>query len=250
MHKTHYRIHGPSFIEGLSQIDYEKYLPGKNGSHDDVIRDFCQHPARLGMRTEPFLEKEVRKSVFTDFDYVLARNSRTAPNSGEYMSSSMRYSGHPKSHNGESSSGIFARSVDLEQETSIQSHKRKLLTVVDNEIGISAKQVCQSPTAVGPDYVNTHEGLFCRMEDREMFPVCDSLSPFDGNNDNAELQDGQCFDMETRQIGWLPSHDDVVLAKRSGQFRSRVSRKRLAQRSQVVYDGELRSGGDGWELNT
>lgn len=241
------RIHGPSFDPDKTEIDYEKYGPGKNGDQEDLIRDFCLYPARLGLRMKPvFTEEEARKIVWTDTTTIKDPSTMVGP--------SMRYSGHPESHNGESSSGMFARSLGSEQdptssqEESIRSSKRKLLTVAEKEIDISAKQVCQSPTAVGPDYVNTYEGMFCRMEDRKVFPVCNPHSRLDENTRGTETQEEQCFDMETKQIGWLPSDGDFTL-EHPGRFRSRATRRRLAQRNQAMYDGELRTGGDGWKLN-
>lgn len=89
------------------------------------------------------------------------------------------------------------------------------------------------------------EGMFCRMRDRKLVPLCQQLS--DSNSSGkAESQDGGCFDMETKRIeyGW-PS--DVPLA--SERVRRNQARHLAHSTTQTVYDGELRSGGDGWEYS-
>lgn len=37
----------------------------------------------------------------------------------------------------------------------------------------SVKELCESETSVGPDFMNKAEGSFCRMSDKTIFPVCD-----------------------------------------------------------------------------
>ncbi len=56
--------------------------------------------------------------------------------------------------------------------------------VVDDSGDRTGAALCESPTSVGPDFVNVVDGTFCRMSDKTLFPVCDS----DGTTDN-------CFDL-------------------------------------------------------
>lgn len=38
----------------------------------------------------------------------------------------------------------------------------------------SARELCESDTSMGPDFVSSHEGLFCDMSEKELWPLCDS----------------------------------------------------------------------------
>ena len=51
-----------------------------------------------------------------------------------------------------------------------------------------ASTVCQTPQLVGPHYVNLIEGLFCDMEDRTTWPLCDTSRKYD------------CFDMDNMNL--------------------------------------------------
>ncbi|KUI63258.1 hypothetical protein VP1G_10403 [Cytospora mali] len=66
------------------------------------------------------------------------------------------------------------------------------LTVEHEAVEKSAKMLCNSKTAVGPDYVNVPEGYFCRMADRTLFPLCDL-------NDAEGLHE-DCFDMKSEDL--------------------------------------------------
>lgn len=91
------------------------------------------------------------------------------------------------------------------------------------------------------------EGMFCRMRDRKLVPLCQQLNDSNGSSKTAS-QDGGCFDMETKRIeyGW-PS-DAPVASERVRRNQARhFAHKNTA--TQTVYDGELRSGGDGWEYS-
>ena len=44
--------------------------------------------------------------------------------------------------------------------------------ILDNSQQHSAKELCESPTSFGPDFVNLEEGLFCRMADKKLWPLC------------------------------------------------------------------------------
>jgi len=69
--------------------------------------------------------------------------------------------------------------------TAIQ-HKDRLI-VTDNKAH-KVKTLCDSASSKGPDMVNTAEGLFCRMKDHTLWPVCKQNS-----EDN-------CFNMGTKKL--------------------------------------------------
>lgn len=54
----------------------------------------------------------------------------------------------------------------------------------------SAKEVCESATSAGPDFVSTVEGLFCDMAGKMLWPLC------------TEASSESCFDLEERAMRW------------------------------------------------
>lgn len=50
----------------------------------------------------------------------------------------------------------------------------------------SASELCEDPMAWGPDFVSFHEGVFCDMKKKEVWPLCD-----------AEITKN-CFDWDAR----------------------------------------------------
>lgn len=38
----------------------------------------------------------------------------------------------------------------------------------------SAKELCESDKSLGPDFVSFHEGLFCDMSEKELWPLCET----------------------------------------------------------------------------
>lgn len=103
------------------------------------------------------------------------------------------------------------------------------LTIVEDEMELSALAVCSSTGSFGPDYLNLKEGLFCRMDDRTLLTVCKSVPDPD-----AEDED-ECFDVESQQV--VNQQQLQRLRRRNGRKVVRSSR----------YDGEWRSRGSGWE---
>ncbi|KAI2614879.1 hypothetical protein GGR54DRAFT_321920 [Hypoxylon sp. NC1633] len=60
--------------------------------------------------------------------------------------------------------------------------------VMSNSAQHAAETLCESETSVGPDFVNVADGLFCRMSDKSLWPLCD-----------AALVDN-CFNTDTHQL--------------------------------------------------
>lgn len=62
--------------------------------------------------------------------------------------------------------------------------------VVSNITWHSAKELCESETSAGPDFVSTVEGLFCSMSDKVLWPLCSN-----------SVRD-HCFDLDKRSMRW------------------------------------------------
>lgn len=60
---------------------------------------------------------------------------------------------------------------------------------IDDRILDSARAACEDPFSMGPDYVNTAEKLFCKMDTKELFPLC-----------NDDIREGKCFDMKQNYL--------------------------------------------------
>ncbi|KAK1142048.1 hypothetical protein N8T08_008254 [Aspergillus melleus] len=52
----------------------------------------------------------------------------------------------------------------------------------------SARELCEHPNSLGPDFVNKGEMLFCDMETGKLWPLCD------------ESRAGPCFILDARQM--------------------------------------------------
>ncbi|KAM5341688.1 hypothetical protein ACJ41O_014719 [Fusarium nematophilum] len=60
--------------------------------------------------------------------------------------------------------------------------------VVDDNLGHSTKELCESETSDGPDFVNIADGNFCRMSDKSLWPLC------------ADFAADNCFDPHTNSL--------------------------------------------------
>jgi hypothetical protein len=82
----------------------------------------------------------------------------------------------------------------------------------------SVTKLCESVTSLGPDFVNTLDGQFCRMSDKSLWPVC-----------TAEITDN-CFNLDLQQmvIGGLTTRDspyvDIGDWTRHGSFKAKMKR--------------------------
>ncbi|KAI1378582.1 hypothetical protein F4677DRAFT_372060 [Hypoxylon crocopeplum] len=61
--------------------------------------------------------------------------------------------------------------------------------VKSNSAQHTAAGLCDSPTSVGPDFLNVADGTFCRMSDKTLFPVCDGAAIVDN-----------CFSTDLQQL--------------------------------------------------
>lgn len=69
----------------------------------------------------------------------------------------------------------------------VNKHANKLV-VSDDAENHPTSVLCDSPTSVGPDFVNTADGQYCRMEDHTLWPLCDSVHT------------SECFNMDTQNL--------------------------------------------------
>ncbi|KAL6358940.1 hypothetical protein LRP88_09135 [Fusarium phalaenopsidis] len=60
--------------------------------------------------------------------------------------------------------------------------------IIGDAEGLSARFLCESETSVGPDLVNLKEGLFCDMDEKQLYPLC-----------SPSVQTG-CFDFDSRTM--------------------------------------------------
>ncbi|RYO97129.1 hypothetical protein DL765_011298 [Monosporascus sp. GIB2] len=60
--------------------------------------------------------------------------------------------------------------------------------VIDDNVEHTGRDLCESPTSLGPDFINLADGTFCRMSDKTLWPVC-----------NEQILDN-CFNTDVRQL--------------------------------------------------
>lgn len=78
--------------------------------------------------------------------------------------------------------------------------------IVGDAGGQSARFLCDSDTSVGPDFVNTNEGVFCDMGSKKVYDICHSRSQ------------SSCFDVESKML--LPASNATVASFRTRQVQS------------------------------
>jgi hypothetical protein len=69
----------------------------------------------------------------------------------------------------------------------------------------SAKELCDSKTSMGPDFVSLREKLFCDMKERKTYPLCD------------EQKKTLCFDLKTDKLVGSGKRDDNTPVKTYGK---------------------------------
>ncbi|KAL4983937.1 hypothetical protein BDW68DRAFT_181140 [Aspergillus falconensis] len=62
------------------------------------------------------------------------------------------------------------------------------LLIISNQDGHSAKELCDHPMSLGPDFVDVPEKLFCDMETGKVWPLCEDASS------------ESCFDLDAKQM--------------------------------------------------
>ncbi|KUI64022.1 hypothetical protein VM1G_10793 [Cytospora mali] len=159
-------------------------------THKDLWEHYCNKPIVLSWRDvlpngaeDYVLEQDWNKKGHRDYEKDFERLYKDGHTSTRYAGEiydKPRYGDDKKKHRvrRSTSAGLLSYGEGL--------------TVEHTAIEKSAKMLCNSKTAVGPDYVNVPEGYFCRMADRTLFPLCDF-------NDGEGLHE-DCFDMESQDL--------------------------------------------------
>lgn len=111
-----------------------------------------------------------------------------------------------------------ASALELGAVTQLASSKRKQRRstqplhdhlVVSNLTEHSAREVCQSPTSAGPDFVSLQEGLFCDMDLKILWPLCEEI----------EAQD--CFDLAANILRQQLVENSDVRSNRHKELKAR-----------------------------
>ncbi|KAI1123467.1 hypothetical protein F5Y10DRAFT_286020 [Nemania abortiva] len=98
--------------------------------------------------------------------------------------------------------GVATTSYGLPKHSIHSKYRRNIRTngtTVPNVIGTSlvisdsdthsATDLCESETSYGPDFFNVKTGMFCRMSDKTLWPMCNSTSVA-----------GNCFNVDSQEL--------------------------------------------------
>lgn len=102
-----------------------------------------------------------------------------------------------------------AAAADNNSEKESRTQKRGTATqrfrhavVHDDWPSYTARELCEDPTADGPNFVNPDEGLFCKMTTRTLYPVCDATTTTKQNVAVGNVRgDLGCYDIQPAQLG-------------------------------------------------
>lgn len=80
----------------------------------------------------------------------------------------------------------------------VYSNDKRL--VLSSDTQHNAADLCSSPHSLGPDFVNTATGQYCRMSDKTLHPIC-----------NPPTVTDNCFNVDTQKlvIGGVSLRDRV-----------------------------------------
>jgi hypothetical protein len=93
---------------------------------------------------------------------------------------------------------VRARSVQR------RSNPDKSRLIITDWPGHSAREICESETSFGWDTVSTVEGLFCDMESKQLYPLCDATISTN------------CFDLDAEELKTIVKRDGVLVPVSSG----------------------------------
>lgn len=137
---------------------------GENATHEELWEHYCNKPTILSWHeampegVNRILEKDWRKNGTRSYRKYFVRlykdDYKETRKPGEFYKQPTR--GGKQGHKGKSRGKRSNMAPQLFTEEG--------LTVEYRAVEKSAKMLCDSKTAMGPDYVNVPEGLFCRSE--------------------------------------------------------------------------------------
>jgi len=81
------------------------------------------------------------------------------------------------------------RAPEAQRRSPIQARLNDRI-IYSNNNKHSARELCESPTSVSPDFVSLVEGKYCDMHQKELFDVC------------SKAVTACCFDMEKHAMNW------------------------------------------------
>ncbi|KAJ0103942.1 nkyrin repeat protein [Diaporthe amygdali] len=167
--------------------------------HEDV----AQHNPRLIWEDE--FEQDIPVDCLTDWYYdewdkfinpADGDRCKWAPSLPEILNDRIYLPCHPWKRNAEDDPEAAFATPPLQER-----HARTLVNDKNHRGGSGARELCESPHSVGPSYANHLERVFCHMEDRTLWPFCDSA---------AGVTHG-CFDTESEVL----VVENAPLAKRT-----------------------------------
>ncbi|KAK7446355.1 hypothetical protein VKT23_014561 [Stygiomarasmius scandens] len=103
-------------------------------------------------------------------------------------------------HEGDEFDGIGKRSFSEPNATEVRAERRRRAGLQKRSPGVSgqlivssdsqhsAKELCESATSYGPDFVSIPEGLYCDMGPKELYSLC------------SEKEKTKCFDLESKTV--------------------------------------------------
>jgi hypothetical protein len=155
-------------------------------------RRLCQNTARMTFQPEPVVPDSLIKIFKPPIEYN-DKGGPKRPNQG-IDRKTRAYPDGTNMHIHDTRGSVRVHPKDILSRNSaavnVQGVKNNMpnLLIVSSINGHSAKEVCQDPNSLGPDFVHTGEKLFCDMETARTWPVCD-----------GSVTEG-CFDLETKSM--------------------------------------------------
>lgn len=153
---------------------------------DDCLPYF---PERLEYEDKSFKDK--------DFSKVLVSGSTRKDCKREKPNSPTLFGHNKKARRDEGSS------TPEPSTNSTYTFNGRLVVTTSDQHG--ASQLCNSEMSMGPDLISQHENLFCDMEIKKLYPLCNSV-------DSAET----CFNTDSNTIivgTGLAARDEIVASK-------------------------------------
>lgn len=72
--------------------------------------------------------------------------------------------------------------------------------VISSQDFHSAKGLCEHPNSYGPSFASLHDGWFCDMIEKKLYPICTQNGGTDNGNVNATVSSSCCFEIEGQEL--------------------------------------------------
>ncbi|KAH7312609.1 hypothetical protein B0I35DRAFT_437399 [Stachybotrys elegans] len=178
---TGFQVHFPEFVEQTDRTSFT------DEEKEDIVRYTCSN----GVPFRTFQEPDPRTVTYRVLNPLLKRDEQ-AVTVAQSTAPAKRKTWTPR-----------GTSFSTRQETSPIKTMQFNQLVVDDSPDNSAFRLCNSASSLGPDFVSIPEGMFCRMSDKSLWPLC------------TEGLIDACFNMDVKQliIGGVAaraSYDEVM----------------------------------------